>query len=329
MELADDATIVGMWQRWPQNGQLLFLPRPKVVYLVDDMLTDSPEGMGFFRHLVDPAERIRTLLKLEGQGYERDLRGIPIGKAPVDDINKAIKAGTMSKEDGEKLLKGLKDFVRLQAKTDQTGLVMDSTPYKGVTADGSTISATQKWGIELLTASGTGLPDIAKAIDRIAHDMAMIMGTEGLLLGGQGSSGNRALSQDKSRNFYLSVNGVAADIASGIERDIRDPVWMLNGFPDELKPKIKVEDVAFKDAAIIAKGLADMATAGAPLQPDDQAVQDMRDLFGVSRAPERTPQELADLALLMNPAAPTKPNGDGRQPPPGGGDKATGKDQQQ
>ncbi len=47
------------------------------------------------------------------------------------------------------------------------------------------------------------------------------------------------------------------------------------------------------------------------------------------RAPERTPQELADLALLMNPAAPTKPNGDGRQPPPGGGDKATGKDQQQ
>jgi len=40
--------VIGVWQRHPQTGQLIGLPRGKLVYLVEDTLTDSPERCGSF-----------------------------------------------------------------------------------------------------------------------------------------------------------------------------------------------------------------------------------------------------------------------------------------
>lgn len=316
----EDGTILGVQQRSPQTGKLLWIPRAKYVYVVDDMLSDSPEGFGLFRHLVEPGERIKKYLKLEGQGYERDLRGIPIGRAPLDEINRAVAAGTMKKEDGEKLIAAIRNFIRTQVKQEDTGMLMDSTPYKGITADGTTVSTIYKWGVELLTGSATGFKDIGGAIDRLNHDMARIMGTDGLLLGDSHGGGNRALGEDKSRNLYLSVNGTVGDIREAIERDIRDPLWALNGLPDQLKPTIKTEDVAFKDVVAISQMLANMAMAGAVLQPDDPAIDDMRDLAGISRAPEIDPALMGALVPPGQPGAPGAPpaggGGSGRRAPP-------------
>src|SRR5690606_18061192 len=57
----DEATgeIRGVYQTNPQTGREIFLPRGKVIYLVDDSLTDHPEGLGLFRNLVEPATRLR------------------------------------------------------------------------------------------------------------------------------------------------------------------------------------------------------------------------------------------------------------------------------
>jgi hypothetical protein len=50
-------TVRGMWQRAPQTGALLGLPRSKLIYLVEDTITDSPEGLGMFRHMADPLQQ--------------------------------------------------------------------------------------------------------------------------------------------------------------------------------------------------------------------------------------------------------------------------------
>ena len=207
-ELADDGTIIGMWQRWPQNGQLLFLPREKVVYLVDDMMTDSPEGLGLFRHLVEPAERIRRYLKMEGIGYERDMRGLPIGKAPLAEIRQQVANGTITQADADKAISAIRRFVQLQAKEEDTSILLDSSNYVGPTADGYTVSQVAKWDVQLLKAGAVGFKELGDAIDRVTHDMARILGVETLLLGshGGGGGGSRALSEDKSRNLYLAVD---------------------------------------------------------------------------------------------------------------------------
>ncbi len=161
------------------------------------------------------------------------------------------------------------------------------------------MSTVDKWKVDLLNAGSGGFETLGKAIDRLTHDMARILGAESLLLGGQGGgSGSKALSEDKSRNLYLSVNATNTDIGEGARRDLFGPIWMFNGLDPDLMPRLDTADVAFKDVAVVAKALADMATAGAILAPDDPAIDDMRDLLGVSRQPEGQAQQAAEVALL-------------------------------
>lgn len=319
-ELEPTGSVLGVFQQSPQTGEQLWIPRAKMIYLLDDTLTDSPEGLGVLRQLVDPAERTQRYLKLEGTGYERDLRGIPVGHAPIAEINAAVEAGVISKEDGQQMTAGLTSFVRAQVKESSTGLLLDSSTYMGQTADGESPSSAKKWDLSLLSASGTGFADMSKAIERLRFDMAITMGVEGLLVGA-GQNGSRSLSEDKSRNLTLQANACIGDMAEGFERDFIGALWLMNGLPDELKPTFKVEDVAFKDAEAVAATLRDMSTAGAVLDPDDPVINDVRDLLGVSHAPEMTPERYA----MLNPAPimvdPTKAPGVGAVAGPAPGNR--------
>ncbi len=295
----ESGAVRAVGQRDPQTGRLIPLPRGKLMYLVDDTLTDSPEGLGLFRHLVEPANRLKRYHWLEATGFERDLRGIPVGRAPLAEINAAVKNGTLLAADRTRILEGMKKFLRMEARDKDTSLLLDSSAYIGTTADGTTVSGAMKWALELLSSNATSAEEIGDAINRTIRDMAIILGVETLLMGGDSTGGNRSLGEDKSRNLYLTVNAMLADVAEAANRDLRDAVWSLNGFPDHLKPKAVPADVAYKDVAIIAGVLRDMATAGAVLAPDDPAIDDIRDMAGISRRPQEAvdrEMELAEIA---------------------------------
>lgn len=323
-ELDDFGTVLGMWQRSPQTGQLLGLPRKKLVYLIEDTLTDSPEGLGIFRHLGEPYERLKQYLALEARAYERDLRGIPIARVPITLINDAVRSGRMTQEDATKAVKSLEDFVQMEVKQSNTGLVLDSMPYEYQASDGMKLASMMQWGLDLLTGSAAGLSEIAQAIDRLQREMARVIGVEHLMMGDQG--GNRALAVDKSRNLYLIANSVLSTIATTLDRDFLDPLWTLNGWDEKLKPHFSVEDVAFKDVGEITAALRDMATAGATLSPDDDVIDDVRDLLGISRQPERSESEMAQLLAQSQGAMAGldqngKPAGGTQFPPPKGGEQ--------
>lgn len=254
-------------------------------------MTDQPDGLGWFRQLVDPAERLKSLLKLEAIGFERDLRGIPIGRMPISKMNEYVKSGKLTAEQVSSMKKGLEDFVNLQRKTSDTGVVLDSQPYLNKSDTGTATSSIYEWGLDLLSGDPASLEELGKAINRLATDMALIMGTDVILTGRDGE-GSRALSEDKSRNLYLNANSILVDIAEAVDRDIIEPIWALNGLPDELKPSASVEDVAFKDAQTMAQTLADMADSGAVLAPDDPAFDIIRDLMGLP------PMEPIDPAMM-------------------------------
>lgn len=286
-EIDDDGSVLGVWQRSPQTGKLLGLPRKKLIYLVEDTLTDSPEGLGIFRHMAEPYKRFKQFLELEVRAYERDLRGIPVGRIPYTYIRRAVKDGELTEELAASLIEGMEDIVTTQVKQSNTGITLDSIPYEGQAADGVKPTGVPQWGLELLTGPALGLQEISAVIDRTQREMARIIGTEHLMMGDQG--GNRALSADKSRNLYLIANAVLENIASSFEHDFLWPLWELNGLPDELMPSLETEDVAFKDVAQVTASLAQMAQAGAVLAPDDPVIGDVRALLGVSRPPEPDP----------------------------------------
>lgn len=303
-DIDDSGSVIGVWQRDPQNGNALYLPRQKLLYLVDDTLTDRPDGQGWFRHLVEPARRMKSLLELEAIGFERDLAGIPMGRAPIGHLQKLLSEEKITQAQYDNSIRALSDMVKVKRKSSQTGMILDSATYLAKSETGESISAVPQWDLQLLTGTQNSIEALGASILRLAEDMAMIMGTESMLVG-RGGEGSRALSEDKSRNLYLTANATLADMAEGVDRDIIDRVWALNGLDEKLKPKAAVEDVAFKDAESIARVLAEMATAGAVLAPDDPAINDLRDLMGIEHA---SPLDMTMINALQGRADPTKPS---------------------
>lgn len=305
-------SVLGVWQKNPAGSAPIYLPREKLVYLVDDALTDSPEGLGWARHLVEPRDRLKKYLKLESLGFERDLAGTPVGRAPYAAIRAAVAAGTITKAEGEELTRGIEDFVRTKSREPDTSLMIDSQPFFGKSDQGGqTISGALQYGIELLTGEATSIEPLAAAINRINWDMALIMGTERLLVGREGA-GSLALSEDTSQNLFLNVNSTLGDMAEGYDRDLIGPAWAMNGLDPALRPTLEVEDASFKDVEKLAKMLADMASAGAILAPDDPAINDIRSLAGLPDQPVMTPER---MGMLM-PPPPTSRTLDNPDPDP-------------
>lgn len=281
-DLESSGKILGVVQQSPEDFTEIYLPRNRLVYVVDDSLNDSPEGLGLFRHVVDPANRLKRYEQLEGFGFETDLRGIPVGRAPLSEIKKLQEDGILTAAQATQILAPLKDFIENHIKGPKLGLLIDSKTYESAN-EAQTPSNVPLWNMELLKGTSNSLKESHEAIQRVNHEIARILGVEGLLLGGQGR-GSMALSTDKSNNFYITVDGAMKELAASFSKDVIDPLWLLNGWDPKLKPKFKTDSISLRDIEQITGALKDMAQAGAVLAPDDPAINEVRDLMGLSRS---------------------------------------------
>ena len=272
--------VLGAVQDSLQTRRQIYLPREKLLYLVDDTLSDSPEGLGIFRHLVSPARRLRRYEQLEGFGFETDLRGIPIGRAPFSELAGMVQDGDLSEEQRARIEEPMRRFVENHIRDPKLGLLLDSMVYRTENEAGAP-SQVRLWDVESFTGSATSFAENAAAIERLNREMARILGVEQLLLGSD--QGSFALSRDKTHAFHLMVDGALTEIREAVEHDLLRTLWLLNGWPSETMPEIRTEAVRYTDVQQIATALRDMATAGAVLDPDDPVIGEVRDLMGVSR----------------------------------------------
>ncbi|MCY3784596.1 MAG: hypothetical protein OXG79_12550 [Chloroflexi bacterium] len=276
--------VHGVWQTSPQTYQDIYLPRAKLLYIVDDSLDDSPEGYGLFRQMVAPAKRLARYEQLEGFGHETDLRGIPIARGPLTELAEKVQSGDITEADRKRLEKPLADFVKEHVRNPELGMLLDSEVYRG-TDDTERPSTTRMWDVELLQGSSTSFAENAAAIERLNREIARIIGVDQLLLGSD-SQGSFALSKDKTHAFYLMVTGALVEIRKAVQKDVLAAIWRLNGWPVEMMPQIKTEAVGYTDVEQAAGALRDLATAGAPLFPEDPAYGEMLDLLGLTRPDE-------------------------------------------
>lgn len=311
--------VLGVVQRSPQTQAEIYLPREKVVYVVDDSISDSPEGLGLFRHLVEPAKRLRRFQLLEAFAFETDVRGIPVGRAPIAVMLERVKNGTMTQAEFDAAVAPLKDFAESHIKNPQLGVLLDSLPYRSQD-EAATPSAVPQWDLELLSGDASASEQtIAAAIERLNREIARILGVEGLLLGGD-KVGSMALSKDKSDNLALQVDSTLGELAESFAKDLVRPLFSLNGWPEEALPVLKPDATQFRDIEQISAVLRDMATAGAVLAPDDPVIGEVRDLLGLSRPPE-IGDELLDAARRAAAGLPPEPEPElpGGPEPEGGG----------
>lgn len=315
-------TITGVIQR--VNGRdEVELPRGKIVYAVDDVLTDHPEGVGLFRHLVSSSERLKTFLELEEIGFVTDLRGIPIARAPLAEEQTAVEsagqlgseARTLAEAKRKSKLQPLKDFVEKHVRNKKLGLLLPSDTYAGKSPDGGlTPSDVPKWAVELLNGDSSAFDSMHQAVNRMNQELALVLGVEHLLLGSDGT-GSLALARSKVGTFYLTVTSTLQDLVEIFDRDLIAPLAELNGWPDELRPQMGVNEISDRDVEQVALVLRNMALAGAVLEPDDPAIGEMRDMVGLSRPPEREAEDLSLVPGRREPRDPDKPTEE--EPEPG------------
>ena len=309
----EDGKVLGVVQRTDQDVRERYIPRAKSVYVVDDSINDSPEGLGLFRHIVDSAERLLRYQQLEGFGYEKDLRGIPKAFAPIRELQRAVDAEEISKEEAQKQIQDLKNFVQMSAREPQTGLLLDSIPYT-TEDEASTPSSVRQWDLELMSGSNYAVREVALTISRLQREIARTLGTESILLGETGA-GSLAMSRDKTDQLAQVVDCTLQELADAFESDLVDPLMRLNGWDMDLRPKLQPDKIQQRDVIEIAEALQRMAAAGALLEPGDPAIDVIRGLMGLPPAPEPVTLD-PDLAL-------------GDDDPPGGqGEETSDKDLQ-
>ena len=311
----EGGTVESVVQRVPGRADVT-LPRAKIVYSVDDTLSDSPEGSGLFRQMATTAYRLETFLRLEEIGYTTDLRGIPVARAPLSELRQEVldagPEGSTARAKAEarrtSLLAPLRNWLDKHMRNEKSGMLLPSDTYVAQSVDKSvSISTTPKWALELLSGDSTSFDSIANAINRMNQELARLLGVEHLLLGADGS-GSLALAKSKIGTFYLTVTSTLLDLCEIFDRDILQPLAELNGWPPELCPQMGVNEISDRDVDAIVEALAKLAQAGAPLMPDDPAVGEIYDLFGLTRPPERGD----DMDLSLNPGRgdPGKPDPD-------------------
>jgi len=286
--------VLGMIQQSPQTFDKIYLPRAKVLYVVDDSLSDNPEGLGLFRNIVESSRRLRRYQQLEGYGFENDLRGIPVGRAPFTLLQELVDQGKLSSGQKTDIEKPLQDFIQSHIKSPALGLLLDSMVYTSED-DAASPSNVKQWDMELLKAGNTSQDAVARSIERLNREIARTLGVEQLLLG-DGASGSYALSRDKTQAFAAIVDSSLQELAETFDKDFIEPLFLLNGWDEDLKPTIRTKSINLRDILQVTQALKDMAASGSIMQPDDPAIIEVRDLLGLSRPETITMTE--DVVLM-------------------------------
>lgn len=291
------------WQAVAQltrQGNEFVIPRERLWYCWDDTLTDMPDGVGLLRHVIELVRRLGVLEGLEGVAYETDVRGMPIGRAPIEELRGLAeqKHGTGGSEAQikgfiadrtRKLRENLEGIVKTPDKLQW--LLLDSATYRN--ADQSSVAAVQKWAFDLLKGDGRGLMELDKVIGRLQLEIARVFGIEFVMMGA-GTKGSQAMHADKTSMLAASLDAALTEIGTSGTRDLARPLVALNGLdPDTCTPTLVAEPVDRHDVAAVCQALLSLSQAG--LQSNDPAINVARGWMGLPDAPEPDPAMMGML----------------------------------
>lgn len=263
-----------------RNGNRWVIPRGRLLYAVDDSLTDSPDGVGLMRHVVELVRRLGVLEGLEGLAYETDLRGTPVGSAPLAALRGEAGNDTAGGSDAAKIqtfiadrTRSMTELLKGMAKTPEkfTWMMLDSAPYSN--ADGSQVSTVRKWALDLIKGQSNGVAEVAGAIGRVQLEIARVLGIEHAMVGGNDSAGSFGMHKSKVDAHALMLRTILAEVASFATRDLARVLVALNGLdPDTCTPTLVAEPISTDTVTDTCQALQALAAAGAPIQPNSPII---------------------------------------------------------
>ncbi len=296
----------GFVQRSYGVARQFYVARDQMFYCVDNTLNDNPDGMGLLRHVAEHSRRLARYEQIEGYAYESDLRGMPIGRVPGADLKKKAEGKAVGWF--EQQTAAVHQLIENHFKTGNQGIVLDSEPYRDTLGNPS--SSIPKWAIELIKSESNGLADVNVVIERLNREISRVLGMEFLMLGGDGK-GSLALSRDKTSMFASVLEATLAELSWFAMHDLVYPLLRYNGMDPEIcAPQLMADPIATERVEAAVAALVGLAQAGATLQPDDPAIDQIRRRLHLADQPEIPPDLLAAMKSPRGFADPNIPPGD-------------------
>lgn len=292
-------------QRSKQTGAMIDIPLDECLFLTDDTLSDTPDGVGILRHVIELVRRLGLYEDLEGKAHSEDLGGTPIGWAPLAEIE-AANAGktreqiTAAQEAATSVIRAFLEKRQKSPEITQWQLY-DSDTY--VNPDGSK-TGNKKWGIDILRSETANLPNANVVIARLELQIARVLGTEFTLMGGDGK-GSFAMHEDKTSMFATNLQATLDEMSWAATMQLARRLVARNGLdPDLAAPKLVAEPISTEAVLTATQALANLSVAG--LMPNDPAINVIRqrmrlppvpdDVLDImTRRPEPTPPRSAEL----------------------------------
>lgn len=298
-------------QRGRETGREYPISLDECWYTVDDTISDSPDGIGLLRHIIEHVRRLEIYEALEGKAYNEDLGGIPIGRAPLAEIERAIgtagKTADQIKTEKATRTQILRDVLDKRKKTPEQSqwLLLDSDVYANADQSKTNVA---KWGLDIVKSETTNLPDINQVICRVRFEIACALGIEWVLLG-SGDNGSFALSADKTSMFASTLQTTLTELAASATNQLARRLVAANGLdPDTATPTLVAEPISTDAIETCTRALSNLALAGLP--PNDPA-------RNVIRSRLRLPPEPDQAYDLVRPSRLIPAVGDPTVPPPG------------
>jgi hypothetical protein len=260
-------TVHGMYQQPPEGGPLRFIPMSKALLFLQTTYKSSPEGRSVLRGAYRSWYFLKNIQEIEAIAIERELNGLPVVKIPNAILNGTSAEAVAAKNAYIKLVRDIKF-------NEQGGVVIPSDPYYD--ADGKP-TGVQQVSLELLASKGTRAIQTGETVLRYQREIARTVMADFIMLGSN-DRGSFAMSKDKSSLFIKGTEGWLTSIAENINRNLITKLWKFNNFPQNTMPSLLPGSVAPIDLDELGKYISDLARAGAPLFPDKELEDKLREV---------------------------------------------------
>jgi hypothetical protein len=281
----DDGEIFGVVQQ-PLNGGMVTIPAEKMLLFRTSTERNNPEGRSVLRNAYRPWMFKKRIEEIEGIGIERDLAGLPVAYIPSQYFDASADATE------KQTYAAWKRLVTQVRRDQQEGLILPSDRDQ---------SGNLLFDFKLLSTGGTRSFDTSKVIDRYNRAIATSVLADFIFLGQQ-SVGSFALSSDKTALFATAVGAFVKLIAEEFNRNLLPKLWKLNGMDFSIMPTLVPGDLESPNLTEVADYVAKLSQSGAPMFPDRDLENHLRQIAGFPLAPEEG-EDMGDMAADSLPSA--------------------------
>lgn len=262
----DEGGIHGMVQLPPPDYRIRTIPIEKALLFRTAIHKNNPEGRSILRIAYRTWYIKKRIETFEAIGIERELAGYPVVYVPVEwtDVN-----ATQGEKDAYAQMKKLVTNIR---RDEQEGAVLPAIYDE---------QNNQLVRLELLTSGGRRNFDTSQIITRLDQRLAMTVMADFILLGTATPNGSFALSADKTRLFSMALGTWLDSIAATFNRYAIPRLFSLNNFKLEKLPTLEHADIDNPDLKDLGEYLGKLAGAGAPLFPDEDLEDYLREVAGM------------------------------------------------